>query len=208
MARNVKGTLLRGRQAVMTALTRRHVLGLAAAGAGAATLPLSAGVAAAAGTGADFVSDDLDLHLLRRTTYGVTPGSASQIQRLGRRAWLDQQLRPASINDSACDQLIRTRFPRVGWTIPEARDGLEPFSWDLMFELAMATMARAAWSKRQLFEVMCRLLVQPPQRHQPERPRVGQPPGLRPAGDPHVMRWGGSRTCSSRARRTRRCCST
>lgn len=139
----------------MTTLTRRHVLGLAAAGAGAATLPLATGVASAAGTGADFVSNNQDLHLLRRATYGATPSTVSQIKRLGRREWLDQQLRPASIDDSACAELIRTRFPRVGWTIPEARDGLEPFTWDLMFELSMATVARATWSKRQLFEVMC-----------------------------------------------------
>ncbi len=156
----------------------------AAAGAVVGTGAVSAGAAAAAGTAASLAPDSLDVHLARRATFGATPSVVDQIGRMGRRAWLDQQLRPASIDDSACDQLIRTRFPRVGWTIPEARDGLEPFSWDLMFELAMATVARAAWSKRQLFEVMCRLLVQPPQCHQPERPRVGQPPGLRPARDP------------------------
>jgi uncharacterized protein (DUF1800 family) len=54
-----------------------------------------------------------------------------------------------------CDRLIRERFPRVSWSIPAARDGLEPFSWDLMFELTAATIARATWSKRQLFESMC-----------------------------------------------------
>lgn len=141
----------------MTTVSRRRLFGLAAAGTGAAVLPLAAGAAAEAapGSGAGFVGKNLDLHLLRRATYGVTPRSKTDVRKLGRNQWLDRQLKPATIDDSACDRLIRREFPRVAWTIPEARAGLEPFSWDLMFELSMATVARAVWSKRQLFEVMC-----------------------------------------------------
>lgn len=142
----------------MTTLTRRHVLGLAAAGAGGLAVSAagaSAAHAAASGPGADFVAPDQALHLLRRATFGPTQGSVSSIKDTGRRAWLEKQLDPASIDDSDCTSLIRSRFPRVSWTIKQAREGLEPFSWDLMFELSMATVARAVWSKRQLLEVMC-----------------------------------------------------
>ena len=141
----------------MTTLTRRHVLGLAAAGAGglavSAATPMAS--ASAAGPGADFVASDQVLHLLRRATFGPTPSLVSTVRRQGRREWLDRQLKPSRIDDSECARLIRERFPRLSWSIPEARNGLEPFSWDLMFDLGGATIARSVWSKRQLFEVMC-----------------------------------------------------
>ena len=142
----------------MTTLTRRHVLGLAAAGTGGLAVTAagsSQAVAAEPGPGSDFVAADQHLHLLRRATFGPTPSLVSGIKSLGRRAWLDRQLNPSTIDDSECARLIRDRFPRVLWTIPQARDGLEPFSWDLMFDLSAATIARSVWSKRQLFEVMC-----------------------------------------------------
>lgn len=141
----------------MTTLTRRRLFGLTAAGAGglAVTSLGAAGAAAADGSGAEFVTPDQNLHLLRRATFGLTPSSVSSIQSLGRREWLERQLRPSKIDDSECNALIRQRFRRVNWTIPEARKGLDPFSWELMNELSMATIARSVWSKRQLFEVMC-----------------------------------------------------
>jgi uncharacterized protein (DUF1800 family) len=143
----------------MATLTRRRLLGLAAAGAGgvAVTSTASVGTAEAAETasGADLVSRDTDLHLLRRATFGPTPALKAAIKKQGRSRWLNKQLSPGSIDDSSCDRLIRDRFPRVNWTISQARDGLDPFSWDLMRDVSMATIARATWSKRQLFEVMC-----------------------------------------------------
>ena len=141
----------------MTTLTRRRLFGMAAAGAGGlavTSVAAPAAGAAEAGSGADFVPDDLNLHLLRRATFGPTPAANAAIKKQGRKAWIDRQLAPSTIDDSTCAQLIKSRFPRVSWTIPEARDGLEPFSWDLMYDVTAATIARAAWSKRQLFEVM------------------------------------------------------
>ena len=141
----------------MTTLTRRHVLGLTAAGVGglAVSTAMSSAAEAAEGAGSDFVANDQDLHLLRRATFGPTPASVSSIRSLGHREWLERQLSPNKIDDSECSGLIRQRFHRVNWTIPEARKGLDPFSWELMNELAMATIARSVWSKRQLLEVMC-----------------------------------------------------
>lgn len=141
----------------MTTLTRRRLFGLAAAGAGGLAVTSATATpaaAAAAGSGADFVPTNLNLHLLRRATFGPTPTALAAITKQGRKAWLDRQLAPETVDDSACSQLVNDRFPRVNWTIPQARDGLEPFSWDLMYDLTAATIARATWSKRQLFEVM------------------------------------------------------
>jgi uncharacterized protein (DUF1800 family) len=100
-----------------------------------------------------FLSADPELHLLRRATYGITPEARRRIERLGAEGWLEEQLDPTSIADDACEELIAERFPRLSWSIREAHQRLD-FDWDLMFDLGVATLARACWSERQLLEVM------------------------------------------------------
>jgi uncharacterized protein (DUF1800 family) len=52
--------------------------------------------------------------------------------------------------------LIATRFPELSWTIPQALAKVKDQQhWEFMISVSMATIARAVWSKRQLFEVMC-----------------------------------------------------
>ena len=140
-------------------LSRRRMLRTAAVGAGAAvgaaTLStLLDPTPAVAGTSpAGFVPADLDLHLLRRATYGATPGLLKQVRSAGRNDWIDKQLAPASIDDSACTTLIADRYPHLSWTLDQAWNNLDG-DWSLMMDLGQAAIARAAWSKRQLFEVM------------------------------------------------------
>ena len=135
------------------------MLRTAALGAGVAvagtTLPgLLGSTPALAGTGAaGFVPADLDLHLLRRATYGATPTLLEQVKSTGRNAWVDEQLAPASIDDSSCESLIAGRYPHLSWSIDQAWNNLNG-DWSLMMELGQAAIARAAWSKRQLSEVM------------------------------------------------------
>jgi uncharacterized protein (DUF1800 family) len=99
--------------------------------------------------------DARTLHLLRRATYGPTPTSIVQATSLGRKAWLERQLAPTAIKDPAMDQLL-TRFPELGWSIGTVRSTYadRPGSWDVMLQLSRATVARAIWSERQLYEVM------------------------------------------------------
>ena len=82
----------------MATLTRRRLFGLAAAGAGGLSVASLASTgtaeAAAAGSGADFVSGDLNLHLLRRATFGPTPSLRSSLKKQGRSKWLNKQLSP------------------------------------------------------------------------------------------------------------------
>jgi len=133
------------------ALSRRRLLGLAAAGAAvAATAPvLDAALAYAATPPA---ADPL-LHLLRRTTYGLTPALVAEARQLGADGWLTQQLQPASIDDPACDGYL-ARYPRLTHSIAQVRGELSLGSWDVMQDLGEATLLRAAWSRRQLQEVM------------------------------------------------------
>jgi uncharacterized protein (DUF1800 family) len=101
------------------------------------------------------MADARTLHLLRRATYGPTPASIIQVTRLGRRAWLDRQLAPATIADPAMDLLMQ-RFPELNWSISKVLTEYaeKVGTWDVMLQLSRATVARAIWSERQLFEVM------------------------------------------------------
>ena len=92
-------------------------------------------------------------HLLRRATFGPTPQLVADVRAIGPTAWLDQQLAPAAIDDSACDAYL-TRYPTLGKTTPQIRAMTAQYSWDAMYDLIRGTLARALWSKRQLFEVM------------------------------------------------------
>jgi uncharacterized protein (DUF1800 family) len=139
--------------------TRRRLLGGAAAlAAGAATgVTLDAVTAAAASAATpalradELVAADPLAHLLRRATFGPTPASLAELKSLGVEAWLDRQLAPASIGDAACDALI-ARMPLVGMDVTKTRAALPRHSYNAFKELGRATVARAVWSNRQLFE--------------------------------------------------------
>lgn len=102
---------------------------------------------------ASLVGTDPVWHLLRRTTYGPTPQLVASVKASGTAAWIDAQLAPATIDDSACTAYL-ARYPTVAMTTPQLDASLERYSWDAMFELGRATVARAVFSRRQLLEVM------------------------------------------------------
>jgi uncharacterized protein (DUF1800 family) len=137
--------------------TRRAVLGGAAAvavtAAGGLTLDaiLAAPAIAAPAVPTDLVSTDPLAHLLRRATSGPTPAALAELARLGVPAWLDRQLDPAKINDQVLDALL-TRLPLAGADIATVRAKLPLHSYEGFGQLGRATVARAIWSNRQLFE--------------------------------------------------------
>ena len=93
---------------------------------------------------------DLESHTLSRLSFGMRPGDYDRIQALGIEQYVEEQLKPESIDDSACDQLVR-RFEALNAPLGELfeyRDGL------LLQELTRATLLRAVYSERQLYEVM------------------------------------------------------
>ncbi|GAA3341510.1 DUF1800 domain-containing protein [Amorphoplanes nipponensis] len=137
--------------------TRRAVLGGAAAvavtvtGGLALDAALAVPAAAASPVPTDLVSADPLAHLLRRATFGPTPAALAELARLGVPAWLDRQLNPATIDDSALDALL-TRLPLAGADIATVRATLPRHSYEAFGQLGRATVARAVWSNRQLFE--------------------------------------------------------
>jgi uncharacterized protein (DUF1800 family) len=130
---------------------RAAAIGGAIAGSGAAAAGLFEMPPASAA--ASFVATDQDQHLLRRATFGPTEPLVKEIRRLGRRRWLNRQLDPSSVNDGWCEDYVADRYPDLDMTVTRAYSTLEG-SWDLMSALGQAAIVRAAWSKRQLFEVM------------------------------------------------------
>ncbi len=93
---------------------------------------------------------DPDFHLLQRATFGPRPGDLDRLRTLGRAAWIEQQLDPASIDDTSCDLRAR-RFESIH---ADARMGYEFKKEVLRSELVRHTVLRATYSERALFEVM------------------------------------------------------
>src|SRR5687768_17275641 len=93
---------------------------------------------------------DPAFHLLSRAAYGPWPGDVARVRAMGAEAWIDEQLAPASIDDTACDLRAR-RFETIHHEPGTCYEYKRPV---LREELARHTLLRAVYSRRQLFEVM------------------------------------------------------
>ncbi len=135
-------------------VSRRDLFRVAAVGAAvAASGAVSSAASPPAAASGPVLTNDRNLHMLRRLTFGPSPTSVAEINSMGAGKWLAAQLSPATIDDHVCDGYA-ARFPRLGWTIPQARHYLSNGAWDVMYDLGQVTLLRATWSRRQLFEVM------------------------------------------------------
>ncbi len=97
------------------------------------------------------VPGDALLRLVRRITNGVTEEEMALARSMGFRKYLDYHLNPDAIDDSAVQQYVLANFPNLGG------QGTDLFRLDrnaLQAELTYATIYRAAFSKRQLYERM------------------------------------------------------
>jgi uncharacterized protein (DUF1800 family) len=93
---------------------------------------------------------DPEFHLLSRAGFGPWPGDLAHVKKMGRTAWLEEQLHPESIDDSAADL-------RAEWfesLYMDAGNAWEFRKEVLRDELTRHAVLRAVYSKRQLFESM------------------------------------------------------
>ncbi|WP_432520423.1 DUF1800 domain-containing protein [Kineococcus sp. SYSU DK006] len=97
---------------------------------------------------------DAVLHLVRRATWGPTPGLLEEVTRKGTNRWLEEQLNPSGVPDAECEAFVR-RFTKITRTIPQVWAQERYGSWGTMQQLGYATIGRYCWSRRQLFEVVC-----------------------------------------------------
>lgn len=101
------------------------------------------------------LADDQVLHLLRRATFGPTNEMVARIQDGGVDAWLDEQLAPESIDDSACEQRLR-RFPMLDRTARQINDSDRDQGGQQRPDerLVESLVVRALCTERQLYELM------------------------------------------------------
>lgn len=104
----------------------------------------------------DSSSDNSILHLLRRTSFGPTVDELEHIQAIGVDAYLDEQLNPDMLDDTALDlqlaQFDLLNVPSGELFARVEREEVRPP--EIIGQMIAATLLRQVYSKRQLFEVM------------------------------------------------------
>lgn len=90
------------------------------------------------------------LRLLNRAGYGPRPGDLARVGEMGYEAYLEEQLNPQVIEDTAAELILRnlTYYPM------EISQLVNQEERDVGLELGQATISRAIFSKRQLHEAM------------------------------------------------------
>jgi uncharacterized protein (DUF1800 family) len=66
----------------------------------------------------ELTEDEAIMHAMNRLAYGPRPGDVEYVRKLGLEKWIDQQLQPNSLDDSALDSRLQ-RYPTVGMSSKE-----------------------------------------------------------------------------------------
>jgi uncharacterized protein (DUF1800 family) len=70
-------------------------------------------------------TDEAILHALNRLGYGPRPGEVARVKQMGLEKWIDQQLHPESVDDSALDARL-DRFPTLKMSSAKLLDEFPP----------------------------------------------------------------------------------
>lgn len=137
-------------------LSRRDFLKLAGLTSAVATLWGCAPQAAAMPTFIPVVApsiseDEFIIAALRRITFGPLPEEIERAKQIGFEAFVEEQLTPQTIDDSALAQHIShlTALDMPASELAELEKRAQPVT-----ELIQATLLRAVYSRRQLYELM------------------------------------------------------
>jgi uncharacterized protein (DUF1800 family) len=90
-------------------------------------------------------------HVLNRLTFGPRPGDVDKVRAIGLASWIDQQLYPERIDDSAAVALLPPLETPPGTADPRE---LRRFARQQIQSLAAQKILRATYSERQLQEVL------------------------------------------------------
>ena len=60
----------------------------------------------------ELTEDEAIMHAMNRLAYGPRPGDVEYVRKLGLEKWIDQQLQPASLDDSALEARLQ-RYPTI-----------------------------------------------------------------------------------------------
>ncbi|HYV66978.1 MAG TPA: DUF1800 family protein, partial [Myxococcales bacterium] len=154
--------------------------GAHAGGSPPVTPPAAPTKAAAAAPALRISGDRQIVHVLSRLTYGPRPGDLERVRAMGVSAWIERQLRPETIDDSATERAL-AELPALRMPITEAlrqfprpdprlqaqlaggemsrQEMLERYPVEkrparIAMELQSAKVVRAVTSERQLEELM------------------------------------------------------
>lgn len=94
---------------------------------------------------------DVTTRLVRRATYAATAADVALAQRIGYQSWLAQQLKYTQIRDDAVDAAMALQFPLLSQTPDQL---FAAAAGTVQSQLQQATIYRAAFSQRQLYERM------------------------------------------------------
>jgi uncharacterized protein (DUF1800 family) len=143
-------------------MNRRDFLKIIGAGAGAAAITANADNLIQALAAPDLPTPlrfpatadtrDSTWHVLNRVTFGPRPGQVDAVKKMGLQAYLEQQLNPSSIDDSAVENKLGD-YITLDETVPELWN-TEQRGMDAPTELDSATVIRAVHSQRDLYQVM------------------------------------------------------
>src|SRR4051812_3599445 len=121
---------------------------------GATVIATVAAAAAGVTVGAASVPNTPDAveHALNRLAYGPRPGDVERGRAIGLGTWIEQQLHPDKIDDSA----LAARLPEPPIKPERFDDPMEGRKWgrQSVQTLAAAKVTRAVYSERQLDEVL------------------------------------------------------
>ncbi len=145
-------------------INRRQFLETLGIGAAAAAFTVDPGVlgrALASGVSAgafmpqhDTAARDPLAHVISRLTYGVTPALYSHVREIGVQAFIEEQLAPETIEDSAAESAIEPLLPILNENGGVLRVGFENDRGTVALALIGGTIVRQMLSKRQLYERM------------------------------------------------------
>lgn len=93
---------------------------------------------------------DETAQVLNRLTFGPRPGDYARVQAMGVAAFIEEQLVPERVEDDLADRLVRPLESLE-------TDNGDMYDWNekyLLSEMTRATLLRAIFSRRQLYEVM------------------------------------------------------
>lgn len=103
---------------------------------------------------------EMAVHVLNRLAFGPCPGQVHEVARTGWKNWVEQQLKPHSIDDSAVDELIKERCTSLSMSLTELMDDPKDQQKrnrqrrERKEDLVESVILRAVMSKRQLQEVI------------------------------------------------------
>ncbi len=73
----------------------------------------------------ELTEDQAILHALNRLAYGPRPGDVERIRQMGLEKWIDQQLHPESIDDSAFDKRLE-KYPTLNMSAQKLLEEFPP----------------------------------------------------------------------------------